>query len=77
MTAQTNAFGSYQAIGNREDLSDIIKNISPTRTPLGPMEIVWVKADKGARSKNKLNNSILIIQNRSPGKGRIYGEMSK
>lgn len=34
MTAQTNAFGTYQAIGNREDLSDIIKNISPTRTPL-------------------------------------------
>jgi hypothetical protein len=33
MTAQTNAFGSYQAIGNREDLSDIISKISPTRTP--------------------------------------------
>lgn len=33
MTAQTNAFGTYQAIGNREDLSDIISMISPTRTP--------------------------------------------
>ena len=33
MTAQTNAFGSYQAIGNREDLSDVITTISPTRTP--------------------------------------------
>ena len=33
MTAQTNAFGSYQAIGNREDLTDIISRISPTRTP--------------------------------------------
>lgn len=33
MTAQTNAFGSYQAIGNREDLSDIIAKISPTKTP--------------------------------------------
>ena len=33
MTAQTNAFGTYQASGNREDLSDIISMISPTRTP--------------------------------------------
>lgn len=33
MTAQTNAFGTYQAIGNREDLTDIISRISPTRTP--------------------------------------------
>ena len=34
MTAQTAAFGTYQAIGNREDLSDVITMISPTRTPL-------------------------------------------
>lgn len=34
MTAQTNAFGTYQAIGNREDLSNIISMISPTKTPL-------------------------------------------
>ncbi len=33
MTVQTNAFGTYQGIGNREDLSDIISMISPTRTP--------------------------------------------
>jgi hypothetical protein len=33
MTAQTNAFGTYQAVGNREDLSDVITTISPTRTP--------------------------------------------
>lgn len=33
MTVQTNAFGTYQAIGNREDLSDVITTISPTRTP--------------------------------------------
>ena len=33
MTVSTNAFGTYQAIGNREDLSDIISKISPTRTP--------------------------------------------
>lgn len=34
MTVQTNAFGSYQAIGNREDLSNEITRISPTKTPL-------------------------------------------
>lgn len=33
MTVQTNAFGTYQAIGNREDLSNDITRISPTRTP--------------------------------------------
>lgn len=33
MTVQTAAFGTYAAIGNREDLSDVITTISPTRTP--------------------------------------------
>jgi hypothetical protein len=33
MTVSTNAFGTYTAIGNREDLTDIIAMISPTRTP--------------------------------------------
>jgi hypothetical protein len=33
MTQPTNTFDSYSAIGNREDLSDIIYNISPTDTP--------------------------------------------
>ncbi|MBC7605065.1 MAG: DUF5309 domain-containing protein [Ramlibacter sp.] len=33
MTAPTNTFQTYQAVGNREDLSDIIHDISPTATP--------------------------------------------
>jgi hypothetical protein len=33
MTVQTNAFGTYAAIGNREDLTNIIYNISPSDTP--------------------------------------------
>ncbi len=33
MTIETNAFSRYAAVGNREDLSDIISNISPTLTP--------------------------------------------
>jgi hypothetical protein len=33
MAQVTNAFDTYEAIGNREDLSDIIYNISPTQTP--------------------------------------------
>ena len=33
MAIVTNTFQTYGAIGNREDLSDIIYNISPTDTP--------------------------------------------
>lgn len=33
MTIQTNAFATYGAIGNREDLTNVIYNISPTDTP--------------------------------------------
>ena len=34
MTQPTNTFDSYDAIGNREDLADIITMISPSATPL-------------------------------------------
>lgn len=33
MTIVTNAWSTYSAIGNREDLTDIIYDISPTETP--------------------------------------------
>lgn len=33
MTIQTNAFATYGAIGNREDLTNVIYSISPTETP--------------------------------------------
>ena len=33
MAIVANTFQTYTAIGNREDLSDIIYNISPTDTP--------------------------------------------
>lgn len=33
MTQPTNTFSSYDAIGNREDLTDVIYNIAPTETP--------------------------------------------
>lgn len=33
MTQIANAFDTYEAVGNREDLSDLIYNISPTETP--------------------------------------------
>ena len=33
MTQPTNTFDSYDAVGNREDLSDMIWDISPTATP--------------------------------------------
>jgi hypothetical protein len=34
MAVQTNAFGTYQAVGNREDLLDEIYNIDPFDTPM-------------------------------------------
>ncbi len=33
MTIPTNTFATYQAVGNREDLSDMIYRIDPTETP--------------------------------------------
>ena len=33
MAIVTNAFDSYEATANREELSDIIYNISPMQTP--------------------------------------------
>jgi len=41
MTVPAGTFQTYQAIGNREDLSDIINDISPTETPF------YMKAKKG------------------------------
>lgn len=37
MARPTGTFSTYEAIGNREDLSDIIFNISPTETPFMSM----------------------------------------
>src|ERR1700739_4035834 len=33
MALPTNAFATYEAVGNREDLSDVIYRIDPTETP--------------------------------------------
>ena len=37
MANPVGTFQTYQAIGNREDLSDMIHNISPTETPFVSM----------------------------------------
>ena len=37
MTAPSGAFQTYQAVGNREDLEDVIYSISPTETPFMTM----------------------------------------
>jgi hypothetical protein len=34
MALPTNTFATYEAIGNREDLSDVVYRIDPTDTPL-------------------------------------------
>ncbi len=33
MPQPTNVFSTYDSVGNREDLSDIIYDVSPTETP--------------------------------------------
>ena len=37
MAKVTNAFDTYTAVGQREDLSDVIYNISPEETPFVSM----------------------------------------
>lgn len=37
MAQPTNAHSSYDAVGNREDLADVIHRITPTRTPFSTM----------------------------------------
>ena len=37
MAQPTNTYDSYDAVGNREDLADVIYNISPTATPFQTM----------------------------------------
>lgn len=47
MAQPTNTFSKYDAVGAREDLSDIIYDISPTATPaLSAMERVPVTSTK-------------------------------
>jgi hypothetical protein len=33
MALPTNTFATYESIGNREDLSDVVYRIDPTETP--------------------------------------------
>ncbi len=49
MANPVGTFQTYQAVGNREDLSDMIHNISPTDTPFTSMA-------KKAKATNKLHN---------------------
>jgi len=37
MTVPAGTFQSFQAIGNREDLEDVIWDVSPTETPFATM----------------------------------------
>jgi hypothetical protein len=55
MTQPTNTFSSYDAVGNREDLSDIIYDISPTETPfLSALERVKSTSTKHEWQKDAL-----------------------
>jgi hypothetical protein len=55
MAQPTNTFSSYDSVGNREDLSDIIYDISPTETPfLSAMPKVKVTSTKHEWQKDSL-----------------------
>lgn len=62
MTVVTNTFTTYDAIGQREDLSDIIDMISPTDTPFlsalkkgkaASRKIEWQTDSLAAAANNK------------------------
>ena len=55
MAQPSNTFSSYDAVGNREDLSDIIYDISPTETPfLSKLERVAATSTKHEWQKDAL-----------------------
>ena len=52
MAMPTNTFATYEAIGNREDLSDVIYRIDPTDTPfmtrrLQQVALAWCGSWRG------------------------------
>jgi hypothetical protein len=55
MARPTNTFSTYEAIGNREDLSNVIYNISPTDTPFFSM---IAKTKASARSHEWQTDSL-------------------
>ena len=50
MALPTNTFATYEAIGNREDLSDVIYRIDPTDTPF----MSGVRAREGVRRQSRM-----------------------
>jgi len=55
MAQPTGAFSSYDSIGNREDLSDIIFDVSPTDTPV----ITAIKKKKATATNHEWQTDIL------------------
>jgi hypothetical protein len=55
MALPTNAFASYEAIGNREDLSDVIYRIDPTETPF----ISGIEKEKASAVKHEWQTQAL------------------
>ena len=50
MALPTNTFATYEAVGNREDLSDVIYRIDPTDTPF----MTGVRAREGDRGQSRM-----------------------
>ena len=59
MAQISNTFSTYDAIGEREDLSDVIYNISPTDTPF--MSAI-AKTKAGTRARSRLASHLAAKQ---------------
>jgi hypothetical protein len=57
MALPTNAFATYEAIGNREDLSDVIYRIDPTETPF----ISGIEKEKASAVKHEWQTQALAL----------------
>lgn len=65
MAQPTNTFSSYDAVGNREDLSDVIHNISPFDTPFmslarkGKADAAYTEWQTDSLAAVDLNNAVI------------------
>ena len=55
MAQPTGAFSSYDAVGNREDLSDMIYDVSPSDTPF----LTAIKKGKASNTNHEWQTDVL------------------
>src|SRR5258708_19792908 len=68
MALPTNTFATYEAIGNREDLSDVIYRIDPTETPF----MSGIEKEKAAAVNHEWQTQALAAVN--TGNAQLEGD---